>query len=138
MERLELTEEEVRTLPDAFQLAGDKKLYPTSFDPLSPSEPFFPVELLDKDGPWVAYSQEKHISAGGTAHMSHVKQRSLFTLHLRTTDGRAGGEKFLRDWTESEGKMLIPQTTTLALLRRALVPTQSGRLLFRRSSNHSN
>lgn len=129
MKRLELTEEEVRALPNAFQLVGEKKLYPKSFDPSSPSEPFFPVELLDKDGPWVAYSQEKQISAGGTAHMSHVKQRSLFTLHLRSPDGREGGEKFLRDWTESEGKMLIPQKTTLALLRRALVPTRSGKLL---------
>jgi|GEM_PF-2536839 len=129
MKRLELTEEEVRALPNAFQLVGDKKLYPKSFDPSSPSEPFFPVELLDKDGPWVAYSQEKQISAGGTGHMSVVKQRSLFTLHLRSPDGREGGEEFLRDWTESEGKMLIPQKTTLALLRRALVPTQSGKLL---------
>ena len=129
MKRLELTEDEVRALPNAFQLVGDKKLYPKAFDPSSPSEPFFPVELLDKDGPWVTYSSDKEPSAGGTAHMSVVKQRSLFTLHLRTPDGRDGGEKFLRDWTESEGKMLIPQETTLALLRRALVPTRSGKLL---------
>ena len=129
MKRLELTEDEVRALPNAFQLVGDKKLYPKAFDPSSPSEPFFPVELLDKDGPWVTYSPDKEPSAGGTAHMSVVKQRSLFTLHLRTPDGRDGGEKFLRDWTESEGKMLIPQKTTLALLRRALVPTRSGKLL---------
>ena len=129
MKRLELTEDEVRALPNAFQLVGDKRLYPKAFDPSSPSEPFFPVELLDKDGPWVTYSPDKEPSAGGTAHMSVVKQRSLFTLHLRTPDGRDGGEKFLRDWTESEGKMLIPQKTTLALLRRALVPTRSGKLL---------
>jgi hypothetical protein len=129
MKRLELTEDEVRALPNAFQMVGDKKLYPKAFDPSSPSEPFFPVELLDKDGPWVTYSPDKEPSAGGTAHMSVVKQRSLFTLHLRTPDGRDGGEKFLRDWTESEGKMAIPQKTTLALLRRALVPTRSGKLL---------
>jgi hypothetical protein len=129
MKRLELTEDEVRALPNALQLVGDKKLYPNSFDPSAPSELFFPAELLDKDGPWVTYARDKEASAGGTAHMSFVKYRSLFTLHLRTPDGRDGGAKFLRDWTQSEGKMLIPQKTTLALLRRALVPTRSGKLL---------
>jgi len=129
MKRLELTEDEVHALPNAFQLVGDKKLYPKSFDPSSPSEPFFPVDLMDKDGPWVTYSPDKEPSAGGQAHMSVVKHRSLFTLHLRTPDGRKGGVKFLQDWTQSEGKLLIPQKTTLALLRRALVPTRSGRLL---------
>jgi hypothetical protein len=129
MKRLELTEEEVRALPDAFERVGDQKLYPQSFDPAFPSKPFFPAELLDKDGPWVTYSQEKEPSAGGTAHMSVVKYRSLFTLHLRTPDGRDGGAKFLRDWTESEGTNLIPQKTTLALLRRALVPTRGGKLM---------
>ena len=61
--------------------------------------------------------------------MSFVKYRSLFTLHLRVPDGRDTGVKFLQDWTESEGKMLVPAGTTLALLRRALVPTRSGTLL---------
>jgi len=128
MKRLELTEEEVRALPNAFQLVRDKKLYPKSFDPSSPSEPFFPVELLDKNGPWATYSPEQEPSAGGTAHMSFVKYRSLFTLHLRVPDGRDGGE-FLLDWTKSEGKQLVPPGTMLALLRRALVPTRSGKLL---------
>jgi hypothetical protein len=129
MRRLELTEDEVRELPNAFLVADKKKLYPKSFDPDAPREPFFPVELLDKDGPWVAYAQEKEPEAGGTAHASNVHNRSLFTLHLRHPAGRAAGEKFLRDWTASEGKMLIPQKTTLALLRRALVPTRSGKLM---------
>ena len=129
MKRLELTEDEVRALPSALQLVGDKKLYPQSFDPSSPSEPFFPVELLDKDGPWVTYSREKESSAGGTQHMDFVQNRSLFTLHLRAPDGRDGGVKFLRDWTKSEGQLLVPPKTTLALLRRAVVPTRSGKLL---------
>jgi len=129
MKRLELTEEEVRALPNAFQLVGDKKLYPKSFDPSSPREPFFPVDLLDKDGPWVNFSREQEPSAGGQQHMDFIKHRSLFTLHLRAPDGRDGGVKFLRDWTKSEGKMLLPSGTMTALLRRALVPTRSGKLL---------
>lgn len=129
MKRLELTDDEVRGLPNALQLVGEKKLYPNAFDSSSPSAPFFPVEILDQDGPWVAFSQEMEPSAGGTAHMSFVKYRSIFTLHLRTPDGRDSGEKFLRDWTKSEGKMLVPEGTTLASLRRALVPTRSGKLM---------
>ena len=129
MKRLELTEDEVRALPNAFQVVGDKKLYPKSFDPSAPSEPFFPVDLLDKDGPWVTFAQEEEASAGGRAHTSFVQYRSIFTLHLRAPDGRDAGEKFLREWTKSEGKMLIPSGTTTALLRRALVPTRSGNLM---------
>jgi len=129
MKRLELTEDEVRVLPNAFALVGDKKLYSKSFDPSSPSKPFFPVELLDKDGPWLTYSREQEPSAGGTLHMDFVNYRSLFTLHLLAPDGRDGGVKFLREWTKSEGKLLVPPRTTLALLRRALVPTRSGKLL---------
>ena len=129
LQRLELTEEEVRALPNAFQLVGEKNLYSKSFDPSSPSEPFFPVDLLDKDGPWVTYSREKEPSAGGKAHMDFVQYRSLFTLHLRAPDGRDGGVKFLQDWTRSEGNQFVPPGTTLALLRRALVPTRSGKSL---------
>jgi len=128
MKRLELTEDEVRALPNAFKVVGDKKLYANSFDPSSPSEPFFPAELLDKNGSWVTYSGEQEPSAGGTAHMSIVKYRSLFTLHLRVPDRRDGAE-FLLDWTRSEGNLLIPPNTMLALLRRALVPTRTGKLL---------
>src|SRR5262245_22889815 len=35
IKRLELTEDEVRALPNAFQLVGNKKLYPKAFDPSS-------------------------------------------------------------------------------------------------------
>ena len=100
MKRLELTEEEVRSLPNAFQTIGEKKLYPKAFDPSSESEPFFPTDLLDKDGPWVTYSSEQEPSAGGMAHMDFVRHRSVFTLHLRTPGGRDGGVKFLEGFHE--------------------------------------
>jgi hypothetical protein len=129
MKRLELSEDEVGALANAFQMVGDKKLYPKAFDPSNPSAPFFPVDLLDKDGPWVTYSREQEPSPGGKMHMDFVNYRSLFTLHLLAPDGRDGGAKFLRDWTMSDGQTLVPAGTTLALLRRALVPTRSGKLL---------
>ena len=129
MQRLELTEDEVRALPNAFQTLREKKLYPKAFDPSLESEPFFPTDLLDKDGPWVTYSSERELSAGGLAHMDRVNHRSVFTLHLRTPDGRDGGVKFLKDFTKTEGRQAVPPGTTLALLRRALVPTRSEKLL---------
>ncbi len=142
MKRLELTEEEVRALPNAFQIIGEKKLYPKAFDPSSVkyvdesdplagsvSEPFFPTDLLDKDGPWVTYSSEQQPSAGGMVHMDSVRHRSVFTLHLRMPSGRDGGVKFLKDFTKTEGQQAVPAGTTLALLRRALVPTRSEKLL---------
>jgi mono/diheme cytochrome c family protein len=61
--------------------------------------------------------------------MDVVNYRSLFTLHLRAPDGRDGGVQFLQGWTRSEGQTFVPPGTTLALLRRALIPTRSGKLL---------
>jgi hypothetical protein len=129
MQRLELTEEEVRALPNAFRTLGEQQLYPKASNPSSESEPFFPTDLLDKDGPWVTYSSEREPSAGGIAHMDRVNHRSVFTLHLKTPDGRDGGVKFLQDFTKTEGRQSVPPGTTLALLRRGLVPTRSGKLL---------
>jgi hypothetical protein len=63
------------------------------------------------------------------AHMDSVRHRSVFTLHLRTPDGRDGGVKFLKDFTKTEGQQFVPPGTTLALLRRAIVPTRSEKLL---------
>jgi hypothetical protein len=128
MKRLELSDEEVRSLPDAFKIVADKKLYPKSFDPSSPKA-FFPTDLLERDGPWVEYSREPAPSAGGVSHRDFVGKRSVFTLHLRTPDGRAGGMKYLNDFTKSEGQQAVPPGTMLALLRRALVPSRSGKLL---------
>jgi hypothetical protein len=129
MQRLELTEKEVRALPNAFQTIGEKKLYPKAFDPSSESEAFFPTDLFDKDGPWVTYSSEREPSAGGMVHMDYVRHRSVFTLHLRMPGGRDGGVKFLQDFTKTDGHQSVPPGTTLALLRRALVPTRSEKLL---------
>lgn len=129
MKRLELTEDEVREIPDAFQILSQSKLYPQAFDSSSESEPFFPTDLLDKEGPWVLYSSEQEPSAGGILHTNFVNQRSIFTLHLRTPDGREGGVKYLKEYTRTDRRVLVPPGTTLALLRRAIVPTREGKLL---------
>lgn len=129
MKRLELTEEEVGALPNAFKLIAGKQLYPKSFDPTVGDKAFFPTDLLDKDGPWLTYSSEKEPSAGGTFHTDYINQRSVFTLHLRTPDGRNGGLKFFQDYINADRRLEIPPGTTLALLNRAVVPTRSGKLL---------
>ena len=129
MKRLELTDDEVRSLPNAFQIITEKKLYPNSFDPAAGDKTFFPSDLLDKNGPWLTYASEKEPSAGGTLHTDSVNQRSVFTLHLRTPGGREGGLKFLQDYIRADRQLNIPPGSTLALLNRAVVPTRSGKLL---------
>jgi hypothetical protein len=129
MRRLELTEDEVRALPDAFKVVAEKKLYPKAFDPAAGDRAFFPSDLLDKDGPWLAYAGEKEPTAGGVLHTNFVNQRSVFTLHLRTPDGRDGGLKYFREYIKAGRRLDVPPGSTLALLGRAVVPTRSGRLL---------
>lgn len=129
MKRLELTEDEVRALPNAFQITTKKKLYPTSFDPAAEDKTFFPSDLLDKDGAWLTYASEKEPSVGGTVHTNYVNQRSVFTLHLKAPSGREGGLKFLQDYIKADRQLSIPLGSSLALLSRAVVPTRSGKLL---------
>ena len=121
MRRLELSGEEVRALPSALTTLRDKKTYPKAFDPASPDEPFFPTDLLDKDGPWVAYSRDKAPSVGGKFHVEFVvRHRSIFTLHLRTPNGRDEAVKYLEDFRKNNASEALPTGSTLALLRRAL------------------
>lgn len=129
MRRLELTEEEVAALPNAFQTVADKQLFPKVFNPTAAGQAFFPTDLLDKDGPWVAYASEQEPSAGGTAHMTFVHYRSIFTIHLRIPDGREAGEKFLQEFTQANRQKNVPPGTMLALLRRSIVPTRAGKLV---------
>jgi len=83
MKRLELTEEEIQALPNAFKITGEKNLFPRTFDPVLGEKPFFPSDLLDERGPWLTYSSELGPSIGGVLHSAFVNQRSVFTLHLR-------------------------------------------------------
>lgn len=129
MKRLELSDEEVRTLPDAITIVSEKALYPKSFDPARGDKAFFPSELLDQNGPWLTYSSEQEPSIGGTVHTKFADHRSIFTLHLRAPDGRAGGLKFFQDYIRADRRLQIPPGSTLALLNRAVVPTRSGKLL---------
>ena len=55
MRRLELSEAEVRAIPNALVTIRDQQAYPKEFDPSAPDAPFFPTDLLDQDGPWVTY-----------------------------------------------------------------------------------
>lgn len=128
MQRLELTDEEVAALPNALEISADKNLYPKMFDPATADKAFLPSDLLDMNGPWVAYASEPEPSAGGTAHMSFIRHRSIFTLHLRTPGGRDEGERFLQEYTKGNRKKDVPPGTMLALLRRSIVPTRSGNL----------
>jgi hypothetical protein len=128
MRRLELSEGEVRAIPNALVTIRDKKAYPKEFDPSAPDAPFFPTDLLDKDGPWVACSREEAPSVGGSFHVEFVRHRSTFTVHLRTPGGRDEAVKFLADFREKGGKERVPAGSTLALVRRALVPTREGSL----------
>ena len=128
MRRLELSAEEVQEIPSAFVTMRDQQTYPREFDPASPDAPFFPTNLLDPNGPWVTYSREEEPSVGGTFHIQFVRQRSIFTLHLRTPGGRDETAKFLANFTAQGGKEPVPSGSTLALLRRAVVPTRDGTL----------
>jgi hypothetical protein len=96
MRRLELTEAEVATLPDNYEAALSKKLFPTDFDERNPETPFLPAGIFDRAGPWVAISRgPKTIGAEG--HSQSVQARSIFRDLSERRPQSAGYAEFHRN-----------------------------------------
>jgi hypothetical protein len=128
MFRLELSEDEVRQLPDIYQAACDKKLFPPRFDAASPTSPFLPRDLFAKDAAWVPHSSHAD-RVGALHHVTTSNYRSFFLPLMRVADDPQVTLDFLSRYTRSRGKIAVPKGTILALARRTALPTRSGELM---------
>lgn len=126
MQRLELTDEEIQHLPDTFAQLREKGIYSETLDPDQLDKPYLPTKLLDESSDWIAVSTSKN-SSSAPHHTQSVNQRSLFSIHLRWPAGREAGEVFLAA-NSLKDEVRFPQGTELALLRRAVAPSQDGKL----------
>ena len=95
MRRLELTEEEALHLPDNYRRSCESQQFASQFDPRSPTTAFLPVDLLDDEGPWVAFGRGAK-GLGGLQHALASGYRSVFAVYIRVNDRRESTLEFLR------------------------------------------
>jgi hypothetical protein len=117
IQRLALSAEEIKALPDNFAaVAATKKL------------PGFPVDLWDTRGPWVLIGDDNKNTYGARTitpvHDSFFDGRSTFLVFLRADDSREKTIKFLKQLNEN-GQ---PPPARAALVRRMLLIDTQGRI----------
>ncbi len=127
MRRLELTEDEARNLPDNFRRSIESRQFPSESDPQSPTTAFLPVDLLDDEGPWVAFGRGAK-GLGGLMHAEACGYRSVFAVYIRVNDRRESALEFLSQKRKNEN-LPPPLGSHLALLRRMALPTTSDRIV---------
>jgi hypothetical protein len=127
MRRLELTDDEARHLTDNYRRSSESHQFASEFDPQSPTTAFLPVDLLDDEGPWVAFGRGAK-GLGGQAHAEASGYRSVFAVYIRVNDRRESALEFLAQKRKNDN-LPPPQGSRLALLRRMALPTTSGRVV---------
>jgi hypothetical protein len=148
IQRLALTAEEIKGLPDTYAAAAASRAFREKQDPDHPERPFLPPDLFQKDGPWVEVAIDNSSQATASRHVYDFGARSAFRVFLRFPEGRqatvayfAKLQDFPRPWVltrepgqKQETQMLnpalpqFPVGTQAALVRQMLLIDREGNL----------
>ncbi len=147
MRRLALSPAEIHALPSSYQLAVASGQFAKEYDPQHPERPFLPPDLLDPNGPWVAFGSNSQ--SGDPAAASHAQafSRSTFVVLMRLPGGRKATFDYLKaiwdfpePWIERKDDPRFEQTaenphlpqfpagTQAALLRQMMLFDNQGSL----------
>jgi hypothetical protein len=148
IQRLALTPQQIKELPDNYSAAVASKAFADQHDPDHPKRPFLPPELLQKDGPWVEVLIDNNSAVTATRHVFDFSARSAFRVFLRLPEGRKATLEYMarlndfpRPWLPGENpdgrrELLrlnpelpqFPAGTQVALVRQMLVIDKEGEL----------
>jgi hypothetical protein len=148
IQRLALTAEQIKGLPDNYALALASRAFAEKHDPDHPERPFLPADLLQKDGPWVEIVLDNGSNVTASRHVFDFGARSAFRVFLRLPEGRKATVDYLarlgdfpRPWllnSESDRKRDLlrlnpdlpqfPLGTQTALVRQMLLIDKEGEL----------
>jgi len=120
LRRTALPAEEIGRLPDTY--AESVKLYPTSFDPAKPEQPFLPADLFDPNGPWIALHSDGVVAF---QHDTFFANRSAFIVFVRHPEGRDAGLRFVEGLAKRKSPE-IPVGMAFANVRRGLLISDGG------------
>ncbi len=144
LRRLEITPEEVKSLPDNYAQAVTSAAFAKEYDPANPGRPFLPPDLFDQRGPWVCVQSSPESDSGvAKMHIFNFSGRSGFLVFVRLPEGRKAtmnyfqslwnfpepwvhGPSFASDQSlENPDLPSFPAGTEVALVRRmALIDNQ--------------
>lgn len=145
IDRLALTDHEIRALPDNYQKAVRSKAFPAIYDSRDPDRGFLPPDLFDPAGPWVCLSEQRG-QAVASEHLIFFDGRSVFLVFLDLPGGRKKtlayleklrtipthwGEdrEFPRRTVPSPEPPQLPLGTRVALVRQVVLMDNRGKLV---------
>src|SRR5579872_3140651 len=128
MRRLELSKTEAQELPDNLRVECERNTLPATFDAKSPDSPFLPPDLFSEDGTWVPFAPRKEKIAA-RHHLSQAGFRSVFVPFVRVSADRQATIEALRRYSDRRNSVSLPGGTTMALVRRTVLPTASGEIV---------
>jgi hypothetical protein len=146
IQRLALTPEEIKGLPDNYAAAVASQAFAEKHDPDHPERPFLPPDLFQQDGPWVDVTADNGSTVTASRHVFDFGARSAFRVFLRFPEGRkatlayfASLQDFPRTWvlTREPGRKQdtlvlnpelpqFPVGTQAALVRQMLLIDKEG------------
>jgi len=88
IQRLALTTEQIKGLPDNYAAAVASRAFATKDDPDHPERPFLPADLFQKEGPWVQLELDNGSAVTASRHVHDFGARSAFRVFLRFPEGR--------------------------------------------------
>ncbi|CAN5541960.1 hypothetical protein BH10PLA2_BH10PLA2_39550 [soil metagenome] len=121
--RLSLSESQIKELPDNYAMAVKSKQYAAEHDPEHPERPFLPSNLFDPSGPWYCFHDAQD-SPMTSQHFEGAGGRAVHYVFLRLPGGRAATEQYLKALENGPIKQ-FPPGTMVAMVRRALAVDQS-------------
>ena len=138
IQRLALTGEQLRKLPDTYEAAATARKYASEYDPHHKEQPFLPLDLFRPDGPWVCLSAY----ANQPTATVHFTGRSRFLVFLRLPERREATLSYISKLrfyeplirSESGADFLnlklpqFPAGTEVALVRQAIAINNLGQL----------
>jgi hypothetical protein len=146
--RLALTADQIKALPDNYAAAVATHAFAEKHDPDHPERSFLPLDVFQKDGPWVEVEIDNGSAVTASRHVHDFGARSAFRVFLRLPEGRKAAiayfEKlrdFPRPWVNAdkpdrdEDKLTLntelphfPVGTQTALIRQMLLVDKDGRI----------
>jgi hypothetical protein len=88
IQRLALSAEQIKILPDNYAAAVASRAFAEKYDPDHPERPFLPPDLFQKDGTWVEVAVDNGSTVTASRHVFDFGARSAFRVFLRFPAGR--------------------------------------------------
>jgi hypothetical protein len=134
IQRLALTPEQIRRLPDNYAAAIASGKFVNRFDLAQAGRPYLPADLFAAGSEWVCLGRNEGIATPQHLQQSNPFSNSVLQVYLRVPGGREAGLVYLRQskqYAESTERTTarrphLPKGSEAALVRRALLVDNTG------------